>query len=80
MKILAKCMLLLVIAGFVMTSGGCRRNEQGEGAAERAGKTIDRGLERAGQETGQLMEKAGEAMQKAGDNLEKNSQPEKSGS
>ena len=79
MKFPGRCMLLLVFVAFVASSGGCRRNEQGEGAAEQAGKTIDRGLERAGQETGKLMEKAGEAMQKAGDNLEKNSQPEQSG-
>ena len=79
MKVIGTYLLVLAVMSFVVSAAACRRNEQGEGAAEQAGKTIDKGLERAGQETGKLMEKAGEAMQKAGDNLEKKSRPEQGG-
>jgi hypothetical protein len=69
-------LLLAAIVAFSASAAACKRNEQGEGAAERAGKQIDKGLERAGEETGKLMGKAGEAMKEAGDTLERKSQTE----
>jgi hypothetical protein len=69
-------LLLLIIVAFSASAIGCKRNEQGEGSAERAGKQIDKALEQAGEETGKLMGKAGEAMKEAGDKLEKKSQTE----
>jgi hypothetical protein len=69
--------VLFIIVAFSASAAGCKRNEQGEGAAERAGKQIDKTLEQAGEETGRLMGKAGEAMKEAGDQLEKKSQAEK---
>ena len=49
---------------------GCKRSEDGEGSAEQAGRKIDNALEKAGQETGKLMEGVGESMQKAGENMQ----------
>jgi hypothetical protein len=77
MKILKTCLLLLAIAAFSVSATSCKRNEQGEGAAEQAGKKIDKALEQAGEGAGKLMGKAGEAMKDAGDKLEKGSQTEK---
>jgi hypothetical protein len=70
MKTIGKYLTLLSIAAILVGPIGCKKTDDGEGAAEQAGKTIDKGLERAGQETGKLMERAGEAMQKAGENLQ----------
>jgi hypothetical protein len=77
MKMLNKYLLLVAIAAFSVSAGACKRNEQGEGSAERTGKKIDKALEQAGEEAGKLMGKAGEAMKDAGDKLEKGSQTEK---
>jgi F0F1-type ATP synthase membrane subunit b/b' len=77
MKILKTCLLLLAIAAFSVSATSCKRNEQGEGAAEQAGKKIDKALEQAGEEAGRLMEKAGERLQDTGDQLEKKSQTPK---
>jgi hypothetical protein len=73
MKTIGKYLTLLSIAAILVGPIGCKKTDDGEGAAEQAGKTIDKGLERAGQETGKLMERAGEAMQKAGENLQEKS-------
>ena len=73
MKKIGKYLTLLSIAAIMVGPIGCKKTDEGEGAAEQAGKTIDKGLERAGQETGKLMERAGEAMQKAGENLQEKS-------
>jgi hypothetical protein len=54
----------------------CERNQEGEGAAERAGKRIDETLEQAGKETGKLLERAGEKLQEYGEQA-KDAQPEK---
>jgi hypothetical protein len=70
MKTIGKYLTLLSIAAILVGPIGCKKTDDGEGAAEQAGKTIDKGLERAGQETGKLIERAGEAMQKAGENLQ----------
>ena len=73
MKTIGKYFTILAVATVLFGPIGCKKTEDGEGAAEQAGKTIDKGLERAGQETGKLMERAGEAMQKAGENLQEKS-------
>jgi hypothetical protein len=78
MKSLRTCLLFFVFAGFLVNASGCRKNEQGEGSAEQAGKQVDKALEQAGEEGGKLLGKAGEAMKEAGDKLEKRSQAEKS--
>jgi hypothetical protein len=70
-------LLVLVIGAFSVSAIGCKRNEQGEGGAERAGKQVDKALEQAGKETGKLMGQAGEAMKEAGDKLEKKNQTER---
>ena len=70
MKTIDKFFTSLFIAAVLVGPVGCKKADDGEGAAEQAGKQIDKGLERAGQETGKLLERAGEAMQKAGENLQ----------
>ena len=67
MKSLSKYLLIFLVAVFGLSTNGCKRNEQGEGAAEQAGKTIDKALERAGEETGRALERAGEKMQEYGE-------------
>ena len=67
MKPLNKYLLVFLVAAFAVSTHACKSNEQGEGAAEQAGKTIDKALERAGEETGRVLERAGEKMQEYGD-------------
>lgn len=73
MKTIKNKLLILVIAVVMVASAGCKRSEDGEGSAEQAGRKIDNALEKAGQETGKLMERVGESMQKAGENMQDNS-------
>jgi flagellar biosynthesis/type III secretory pathway M-ring protein FliF/YscJ len=63
MKSFSKYLLIVFVAVFGVSTNACKRNEQGEGAAEQAGKTIDKALEKAGEETGRVLERAGEKMQ-----------------
>ena len=70
MKTIKKQLLILVIAAVMLAPAGCKRSEDGEGSAERAGRQIDNALDKAGQETGKLMERVGESMQKAGENMQ----------
>jgi hypothetical protein len=70
MKTIKKRLLLLLIAAVILAPAGCKRSEDGEGSAEKAGRQIDNALEKAGQETGKLMERVGESMQKAGENMQ----------
>jgi len=70
MKTVEKYLLILTVAALMVAPAGCKRSEDGEGSAERAGRKIDNALDKAGQETGRLMERAGEAMQKAGENMQ----------
>ena len=65
-----KYLLIITVATVMIAPAGCKRSEDGEGSAEQAGRKIDNALEKAGQETGKLMERAGEAMQKAGENMQ----------
>jgi hypothetical protein len=58
---------IFAVAALALSFNACKRNEQGEGAAEQAGKAIDQGLERAGKETGRALERAGEKMQEYGE-------------
>ena len=55
---LRRYLSIALIVVFAVSANACRRNEQGEGAAEQAGKTIDKALERAGEETGRVLERA----------------------
>jgi hypothetical protein len=73
MKTIKNKLLILVIAVVMFAPAGCKRSEDGEGSAEQAGRKIDNALEKAGQETGKLMERVGESMQKAGENMQDNS-------
>jgi hypothetical protein len=73
MKTIKKKLLILVIAAVMIAPAGCKRSEDGEGSAEQAGRKIDDALEKAGQETGKLMERVGESMQKAGENMQDSS-------
>ena len=70
MKTIKKKLLVLVIAAVMVAPAGCKRSEDGEGSAEQAGRKIDSALEKAGQETGRLMERMGESMQKAGEKMQ----------
>ena len=70
MKTIKKQLLILAAAAVMIAPAGCKRSEDGEGSAERAGRQIDNALEKAGQETGKLMERVGESMQKAGENMQ----------
>ena len=70
MKTIKNKLLILVIAVVMFAPAGCKRSEDGEGSAEQAGRKIDNVLEKAGQETGKLMERVGESMQKAGENMQ----------
>jgi len=76
MKPLKKYLLIFSVAAFAVSTNACKRNEQGEGAAEQAGKTIDKALEKAGEEGGRLLERAGEKMQEYGEK-EKDAPPDK---
>ena len=73
---LRRYLSIVLIVVFAVSANACRRNEQGEGAAEQAGKTIDKALERAGEETGRVLERAGEKMQEYGDRA-KDAPPDK---
>jgi hypothetical protein len=70
MKTINKTLLVFVIAAVMVAPAGCKRSEDGEGSAEQAGRKIDNALEKAGQETGRLMERMGESMQKAGEKMQ----------
>jgi hypothetical protein len=73
MKTIKKRLLILFIAAVMVAPAGCKRSEDGEGPAEQVGRKIDSGfdaVEKAGQETGKLMERAGESMQKAGESMQ----------
>jgi hypothetical protein len=71
-----KHVLVIFVAAFAVSFAGCKRNDQGEGPAEQTGKTIDRALERAAEETGRVMERAGEAIENYGEET-KDAPPEK---
>jgi hypothetical protein len=73
MKTIKKQLLILLMAAVILAPAGCKRSEDGEGSAERAGRQIDNALEKAGQETGKLMERVGESMQKTGENMQEKS-------
>ncbi|MPZ77811.1 MAG: hypothetical protein GEU77_14930 [Deltaproteobacteria bacterium] len=71
MELLKKYVLVVLIAAVAVSTAGCKRNEQGEGPAEQAGKTIDKAVERAAEETGRLMDQAGETIQNYGGETKK---------
>jgi hyperosmotically inducible protein len=70
MTTINKTLLILLIWALTIAPAGCKKSDDGEGSAERAGKKIDNALEKAGQETGKLMERVGESMQKAAENMQ----------
>lgn len=67
MKSLKQYLLIFSVAALAASTSACKSNEQGEGAAEQAGKAIDKALEKAGEEGGKLLERAGEKMQEYGE-------------
>jgi len=71
MKQLKQYVLVIAIAAFAVSTAGCKRNEQGEGPAEQAGKTIDKAVERVAEETGRLVDQAGETIQGYGEETKK---------
>jgi hypothetical protein len=71
MELLKKYVLVVLIAGFAASIAGCKRNEQGEGPAEQAGKRIDKALERVAEETVRLMKRAEETFQDYGEETKK---------
>jgi hypothetical protein len=72
MKPVEKYLLILTVAAVMVAPAGCKRSEDGEGSAERAGRKIDNALDKAGQETGKPMERVGESMQNAGEKMQDN--------
>jgi hypothetical protein len=70
MKTIKKKLPILLMVAVIFAPAGCKRSEDGEGSAERAGRQIDNALEKAGHETGKLMERVGESMQKTGENMQ----------
>jgi hypothetical protein len=73
MNTIKKKLLILLITAVMIAPAGCKRSEDGEGAAEQVGRKIDSGfnaIDKAGQETGKLLERAGESMQKAGESMQ----------
>jgi hypothetical protein len=73
MNTIEKHLVILVIVAVMAAPAGCKRSEDGEGSAEQAGRKIDNALEKAGQETGKLLERVGESMQNAGEKMQDNS-------
>ena len=63
---------LIFVIAVVIVAPAAKRSGDGEGSAEQAGRKIDNVLEKAGQETGKLMERVGESMQNAGENVQDN--------
>ena len=70
MKTIKNTLLMMVIATVLVAPAGCKKSENGEGSAEQAGRKIDNALQKAGQETGNLIEQLRESMQKAGENMQ----------
>ena len=50
MNTIKKKLPILLIATIMLAPAGCKRGEDAEGPAERAGRQIDNALEKAGQE------------------------------
>jgi hypothetical protein len=67
-------MIFLVVA--LGSFHACRRNQEGEGVVERAGKKIDETLEKGGENAGKVLERAGEKLQEHGEQA-KDAPPEK---
>ena len=70
MKTIKNTLLMIVIATVLVAPAGCKKSENGEGSAEQAGRKIDNALQKAGQETGKLIEQLRKSMQKAGENMQ----------
>ena len=70
MKTIKKKLVTLMLTAVLVAPAGCKQSEDGEGSAEQAGRKIDKALQKAGQETGELMERLGESMEKAGENMQ----------
>jgi hypothetical protein len=71
MKPLGKIGSLLFTGVLLLSAASCKRDSQGEGPAEQAGKKIDQATERASQEIGKALERGGDAAKKAGKDLQK---------
>lgn len=64
-----KTLFALLTAMTMTTLIGCSKPE--EGAAEKAGKEIDRSIEKAEAYTSEKMKEMGQAIEKAGEDMEK---------
>lgn len=64
----------LVTATLLSTLLACQKQE---GAAERAGKKIDKAVENAGQKIDQAVDKAGQKIEQAGERIQEAAKPEK---
>lgn len=73
MEKIRKLFLVAAVALFMISAGACKQSGQEEGAAEQAGKEIDKAVGEAGQKVGEAMEKAGEAMKEAGKEMKEGS-------
>ena len=71
MRTLKTVCSLLFAGALLLSAGACKKDSQGEGPAEQAGKKIDQATERASQEIGKALERGGDAVKKAGEDLQK---------
>ncbi|MGH7844171.1 MAG: hypothetical protein ACREQW_03225 [Candidatus Binatia bacterium] len=71
MKTLRTACSLLFAGALLLSAGGCKKDSQGEGPAEQAGKQVDQAMERAGEELGKALERGGDAAKEAGKDLQK---------
>jgi hypothetical protein len=70
-KVLRTFWVWLFAGVLLLGAGACKKDSQGEGPAEQAGKVIDQAAERAGRELGKALERGGDAAKKAGKDLQK---------
>ena len=71
MTISKKLAALLFVGVLLVSAAACKKDSQGEGPAEQAGKKIDQATERASQEIGKALERGGETVKTAGEDLQK---------
>lgn len=73
MKLLRQTGALLFAVVLLLSAAACKRDPQGEGPAEQAGKKIDQAMDRAGEKLGEALQRGGDAAKKAGQDLQKES-------
>jgi hypothetical protein len=75
MNTIKNLFLASLIGLLALAFAACSKSEDNKGALERAGKTADKAMDKAKEQTGQALEKAGEAMREAGQKMRES--PEK---